>query len=388
MLAASLLRDLRPEHELLLALARTRLTDDAQRRIRAFLAERATEIDWGNFLDQAARHMLLPLVSRHMSRLRLCVSEEGRTLAPYRWIYTDVYDGSRQRNQALGDEYARAIRAFNSAGLTHVVRKGPVLGQYVYGDPSARRISNLDVLMHRTDFPLFQQVATDLGYGMGYLAANGSTIVPFDRNTVLYWRVHLTNTALPYQRVGDRNLVENYTLSPWFSLFQPMTGVKDDGDELIENSVPTTLYGEKTRMLSPVDQLLDCAVHVHVRATMLYYIESKKDLPIRNFLDLVELLKRVPDSLVSEFRAKVEKYDCGDSVYYSFHFARQLYPDAVTQELVDSFRPPNVDFLDEYGGFDGLRLRWQKGFAERLFDSRRAENAEARSKVPGPRSII
>lgn len=388
MLKTTELGELRPEHELILALSRPQLSSEDQHRIREFLTEKGEEIHWGEFIDQAARHMVLPLISRHLNTLRLTHSDSGKPLIPYRWIYHDAYEGSKRRNAALGKEYALVLRTLNEAGLPYLIRKGPVLGEHVYKDIAARRISNLDIFMARSDYPRFQEFATDLGYRMGELSKNGTSIVPFDRKTELYWKVNLTNTSLPYARLGDRDLVESYLLSSMFSLFQPMLGIRDDADEMLARSVPITLYGVQSRMLSPVDQVVDSCIQIHLRATLFYYIESNKDLLIRNYLDLAHLLQQAPPGFAAEFRETVDKYQIGRSVYYSMHFARLLYPEAVPVELMEAYRPDDIGYLEEYGGFDGVRFTWKNDFATRLFERTRTGEIEARSQVPGPRSFV
>jgi hypothetical protein len=388
MLQTTRLEGLRPEHELILALARPRLTPDDQECVRDFLTAHADVLDWGGFIDAASRHQVLPIIGRHLTRLRLTHDAGGKPLVPYRWIYDDVYQGSRRRNDALGQEYARVLRTLNDHGLRYLIRKGPVLGAHVYHDLAARRISNLDIFMRRTDYPQFQELATGLGYRMGELSANGSAIVPFARRTELYWKVNLTNTSLPYARVGDRDLVESYLLSSMFSLFQPMLGIKDDAAELLDRSVPTTLYGEPASMLHPADQMLDSCIQIHLRATLFYYIESRKDLLVRNFLDLAHLLRQASPEVLDELRVRVAKYGCGDSAYYSLHFTDQLYPGVVPPGLLASLRPGDDAYLDEYGGFDGVRHTWKSTFAQRLFDPHRVDEVAGRSQVPGPRSVI
>lgn len=388
MIHTSELRDLRPEHELVLRLARPTLTRDDQQGVREFVLRAGGDINWGEFIDQAARHQVLPIISRHLSRLRLTHSEEGKPLVPYRWIYSDVYEGSRRRNIALAKEYALVLRALNDAGVTFLIRKGPVLGEHVYHDPAARRISNLDIFLRRSDYPALQQIAADLGYKMGELSKNGSSIVPFDRKTELYWKVSLTNTSLPYARVGDRDLVESYLLSCMFSLFQPMLEIRDDADEFLERSVPVVLYGEPARMLHPTDQILDSLIQIHLRATLFYYIESGKDLLIRNFLDLAHLLQQASPATLEGLQDRVAAYKVGDSAYYSLHFTRLLYPEAVPAELLAAFQPADTAYLDEYGAFDGMRFAWERSFGERLFDRHRKEQVQGRSQVPGPRSFV
>ncbi|WP_194909501.1 nucleotidyltransferase family protein [Catenulispora rubra] len=378
----------RPEHHLIVALARPELTPTDRTAIRAFLTEHRADLEWGEFIDQASRHQVLPIVARQLTRHRLTHSEEGKPLIPYRWIYSDVYEGSRRRNEILAKEYALVLRTLNDSGLEYLIRKGPVLGEHVYHDPALRRISNLDVFMRRDNYPTWEKLAAGLGLQMGELSADGSSIVPFDRRTVLYWRMNLTNTSLPYARLGDRDVVESYLVSTMFSLFQPMLGIKDDAEDFLTRSLPTTLYGEPSRMLHPVDQMLDSLIQIHLRATLFYYIESGKDLLVRNFLDLAHLIRQAPPDYLNDLRERVAQFGVERSAFYSLHYTRLLYPEVVSAEAVEAFRPEDTGYLDEYGGFDGGHFIWQRSFAERLFDRRRIEEVAGRSQVPGPRSMV
>jgi hypothetical protein len=386
--ARTRLPGLRQEASLLLALARPRLAPDAQERIHEFLMRNGADLDWGLFLDQACRHGVLPLAGRNLIKYRLVHSAEGRTLAPYRWIYSYAYEGNRRRNFALGDEYAKVIRGLNSTGLPYAVRKGPVLTEGVYHDLGSRRMGDLDVLMHRSSLPEFASVARDLGYEQGHLSRNAEHVVPFDRETQLVWRVSLTNSTLPFLKPAQRDDVEVFVLDPCFNLFQPGSGITADVGDFLARACGTTAFGEPSRMLDPVDQVIDCCVQLHVEATTLMYIELGKDLMVLKFLDLVELLRRLPEEGRGSLSARAREYGAGASVFYAVHHAALIFPDDVAPDLVAEFDPGDPDFLDAYGTLDNQRLRWTSSFAERLFDSRRGRSLTAHSTVPGPRAIV
>jgi hypothetical protein len=382
------LRGLSPEASLLLALARLRLTATEQERIREFLATNAADLDWGLFIDQASRHGVLPLAGRNLIKYRLVHSREGRTLAPYRWIYAFVYEGNRRRNVAVSDEYDKVIRGLNTAGLTYVIRKGPILTEGIYRDLGSRRMGDLDVLMNPDSLPAFAAMAGDLGYEQGHLSGNAERVVPFDRETQLVWRVALTNSTLPFLKPAQRDDVEVFVLDPCFNLFQPRSGITADVADFLSRSVPTTAFGEPTRMLDPVDQVIDSCIQLHVEATTLMYIEIGKDLMVLKYLDLVELLRRLPPDGIQILSARARGGGFGSSVFYALHHAALIYPDDVPPVLVAGFDPGDPDFLDIYGALDNQRLRWDRGFAERLFDSQRGRSLSVRSTVPGPRAVV
>ncbi|MFJ2766854.1 nucleotidyltransferase family protein [Streptomyces sp. NPDC087300] len=382
------LSGLRPEAHLLIALARLRIDRTGQGAIRGFLTRHGAALDWGFFLDQAARHMVLPLVGRNLVRLRLTHGDDGRSLVPYHWIYAAVYEGNRRRNTAFAAEFAKVFRALAEAGIDYAVRKGPVLGEGVYLDRGARRMSDLDVLLRRADFALFGEIAAEQGYTLGQQSADGRRIEPFDRRTQVYWKVNITNVALPYIKLGHQDDLDQYILSGCFSLFQPMSGIRDDGEELLDRAVPTRLYGEPARMLDPVDQLIDGCVQIHVEANLLLHIENGKDLALRKFIDLAELLRLAPEGCLPEFEKRVAGYGCEESVAYALHRTDELYPGSVPASLISRFPVSRPELLEEYGRFDGAPRCWEMPFAERLFDPRRSHVARGRSQVPGPRSSI
>jgi hypothetical protein len=382
------LRGLRPEASLLMALARPRLTSAAQENIHDFLAVSGADLDWGLFLDQACRHGVLPLAGRNLMRYRLVHSAEGRTLAPYRWIYSYAYEGNRRRNIALADEYAKVVRALNMVGLAYAIRKGPVLTEGVYRDPGSRRLSDLDVLLHPQSFPKFAAIADELGYEQGHLSRNAEHVVPFDRETQLVWQVALANSPLPFLKPAHRDDVEVFVLDPCFSLFQSRSGIPANVGDFLARSVDTTTFGEPARMLDPVDQVIDCCVQLHVEATTLMYIEMGKDLMVLKFLDLVELLRGLSGEDCTALSARVQHYGLGEIAFYALYHAALLYPDDVPSDLVAEFDSGDPEFLETYGVLDDHRQRWDRSFAERLFDARRGQSLTPHSTVPVSRAIV
>ncbi|MDI5970993.1 nucleotidyltransferase family protein [Streptomyces sp. SL13] len=374
--------------ELLLTLARPRLTQEVCARVRDVLGTHGAGLDWGRFVDLAGRHGVLPLVGRNLIRHRLAQSDEGRPLAPYRWIYSYAYEGNRRRNQALADEYAKVLRAVDDAGIAYAIRKGQPLVDTVYGDPGARRVGDLDLLLRRDTLARVADALTDLGYAQGRQSQNGERIEPFDRRTQLFWRTKLTNVALPFVKLSHRDDVELFIIDPCTSLFQVSSGVEADVGDFLDRRVRRTVYGEPSFVMDRTDQLIDACVQLHVEATTLYYIEIGKDLTLLKFLELAELLRAADEDVAEEFRRRVDVYDCAGSVAWALHHTALLYPDAVPAALADGFPVADAATLDEYGAFDGQVHRWESDFTTRLFDPARNKDVTARSNVPGPRAAV
>ncbi|WP_406727095.1 nucleotidyltransferase family protein [Streptomyces sp. GD-15H] len=368
-----------PAHaRLLLTLARLRLDADQERLARS-LAGR-DDLDWGAFLDAAARHKLLPMVGRHVFAHRLDRERDGVKGFPYGWVFTTSYLGNRDRNLALYDEFGRVFRELGDAGVRHAVRKGFSLAEGEYGDPGLRRINDVDLLVDRDDVPRAHEVLERLGYTQGRLAEDGERVLPFSRKTQVFWRVNLSN-QLPYLKAGHRPDVPEFNVDLCHDIFQKKSGVSAPAAELLDRGVPAVLCGAPTWIPDPADRLLDLCSHLHKEATSLRFIEDSVDLQISKFLDVALVAGSYDETVWRAFLTRVGEYGAGPIAYYALHFTAELYPGAVPQEVLAALRPDDLAYLEQYGTLDGQTARWASPFLERLFDTGRKDGSE-RSNVP------
>lgn len=129
------------EERLVLLLARGRLTESEQARARSLLS---SVPDWTRCLRLARRHEVVPLVHRNLERLGfsgvLCEAREA------------LEAGRRAvaaRNALFARELAHAMRILADAGVPAIPMKGVLLADTLYGDPSLRDCSDMDVLVPR-----------------------------------------------------------------------------------------------------------------------------------------------------------------------------------------------------------------------------------------------
>ncbi|KMS72973.1 hypothetical protein ACM01_20940 [Streptomyces viridochromogenes] len=369
----------RLETALLLLLADVDLDEERVERCRELLARSGQELEWGFFVDQAARHRLLPLVARNILRHGL-----HRTSAiPYHWVYTFVYFGNRNRNDLLAREFGQVIRSLNDSGLRYAIRKGPVLGERLYGDAGLRPVSDLDVLVEPRDAAPAGAVLTGLGYVQGKLSSDGERIEPFSRRTKIYWQLNVP-VELPYQRISEHDSIETFIVDICSNVFQTRAdGARMTGD-LLELRTSVSLCGEQGFVLAPEDQFIDVCANLHMEATSLYYVTEGGDLEVLKFLDVAMGCRRITaENRWPTVRKRAEDLGVVESVYYALHHTALLYPESVPAEELVALRPADCDYLDEYGRFEGRPERWQQPFLQRLFDTRRT--AEVRQASPIPR---
>ncbi|WP_217254044.1 nucleotidyltransferase family protein [Streptomyces sp. AC602_WCS936] len=376
--AATEATGLPPHARLLLQLARLELDPARLAQVRALAADE--HLDWGAFLDAAARHKLLPLVGRHVFTYRIDRAADGQKGFPYGWVFTTAYVGNRHRNLALADEFGRLFGELSQAGIRHAVRKGFSLAETAYGDPAVRKINDLDLLVARDDAPRAHEVLERLGYTQGQLAEDSEQVKPFSRKTQIFWKVNLSN-QLPYVKAGHRPDLPEFNVDLCHDIFQKKSGVTAPAADLLVRADPVRLCGASTWVPDPLDRLLDLCSHLHKEATSLRFIEDSVDLQISKFLDIALVAAGFRPAQWEAFRARVGEYGAGSIAYYSLHFTARLYPEAVPTDVLDALRPRDTGYLDQYGTLDGQVGTWALGFLERLFDTGRKAGS-GRSNVP------
>jgi hypothetical protein len=150
-----------PEAELILLCAGLELGGVQRDRVGNLLR---TDVDWGNVLQLASKHGLLPLLFRHVQ-----ASVPGT--AP-KVVYAELWGKQeirKRRNQAMAEELLAVLRVFESHGIAAVPYKGPALAESVYGDCSLREFADLDVLLSPSDVLKAKRILEGRGYISRYL---------------------------------------------------------------------------------------------------------------------------------------------------------------------------------------------------------------------------
>jgi hypothetical protein len=374
-----------PAHvRLLLDLAALRPSQEAVARCRELID--SGEVDWAAFVDAAGRHKILPLVSKHLSHHRLDRggSGDGSQGLPYYWLYSYVYLANKARNEHIAEEFRRVLGALDAAGVRHAVRKGFVLAEHVYDDIGSRRINDLDVLVDRADAGAAHEVLLSLGYAQGKIARDGDEVVPFDRETQIFWRANLSN-QLPYVKPGGREDVPVLNVDLCHSIFQRRSAAAVPTADLLGRAVRVPLCGGEASVLDADDNLLDLCAHLHKEATGVLFVKEGVDLQLSKFLDVaVTCAAREPGSWPA-FVERVGACGAEEIVYSSLHFAAELFPGSVPVDVLARLRPADLSYLDAFGEFDGREQHWEIRFPERLFAFER-RHAGGESAVPGVRA--
>ncbi|MFI6743418.1 nucleotidyltransferase family protein [Nonomuraea sp. NPDC050451] len=368
--------NLRAEYRLLMLLSRIDLDAEDRAAVRELLAK-STDIDWGLFIDAAGRHRVLPLAAGNLARYDLAFDEsDGHRLLPYWWLFAGVPRANGERNAVLRAGYAPVLRALTEAGVPYVVRKGPAIGERLYGDSSLRVTNDLDIMVAESDLPRFADCLTSVGFQQGRLDRTRARIEPFSRSTTIYWKVHLVN-ELPFVRAAGFAGVDQYIVDAVTSTLHSAAARPGDTAEVLARAVPTVLHGEPSFVLDWPDWLHNLAVHLYEEAVSPYHIRRGKDLRLQKFVDIAAIVRasRGQDDW-DRFAALVSQYRTEREIYYTLHHTDLVFPGVVPPHILAALRPTDLVYLDEYGGLKRPAEAWSQPFLVRLFDTSRRHVAE------------
>jgi hypothetical protein len=143
----------RPEHDLLLCIARRDTNPDQLRS----LASR--ELDWDYVITVAYAHGLLPLLQKHLSNTDLVPAHILSLLK------RESLANSQNVLHLVGKQL-EIYKLFKAHRLRVALFKGPLLAQMAYGEMSLRQAGDIDLLISRRDFTQARLLLESLGYEM------------------------------------------------------------------------------------------------------------------------------------------------------------------------------------------------------------------------------
>ena len=149
--------------------------------------------DWELAIELASNHFVLPSIAG-----RLSVDQAGAALDPdLKTFFKGIHNGNIRRNEVFLRQIERFCRLANGLGIRPILLKGAAhLADDIYGDQGARFLSDIDVLVDRTDREKLLLAMKDQGYATRLRG----------KQEAAFWHEH--HHAPPMQDPDDRLIVE------------------------------------------------------------------------------------------------------------------------------------------------------------------------------------
>jgi hypothetical protein len=145
-----------PEVKLLLACARTNITDENAEYIKSLIAK---GINWQYLTKTAYEHALIPLLYTNLNAIAPETVPKDLLNQLRKLFYTNA-----QRSLHLTGELVKLLLLLKKNDILAVPYKGPVLANLLYGNVALRQFCDLDILVQSQDVLKFKQLLISQGY--------------------------------------------------------------------------------------------------------------------------------------------------------------------------------------------------------------------------------
>lgn len=268
------------------------------------------DLDWNYFFSQIKREGVSSLVYK-----TLFESNIDKSIMP-----DDVWNGLRAcyytvaaRNTLLYERLKEILHSLNQANIEVIILKGMALGQTVYNDIGLRPAYDIDILIHKNDFCLVEEILRRLGY-----INSSSYPEDFHKDNIMvdvHWE--LINVT----RVQSRSKCHRL-----------------DIEEIWQNSRYIGLSGQKVRVLLSEHCLMELCLHLvfhHGLNGLMWFIDIAK--VIDKYQNEIDWDKFIRDCL----RFKINK-----PVYYTLFYVKEILNQSVPQFVLDQLKPTRQNALE------------------------------------------
>jgi hypothetical protein len=231
------MRRTRPEHEVLLCIARRVLDTNNQTELRHVVQQ---SLNWDYLFSTAADHGLIPLLHQHLSAI-------AGDLVPGHFL-------ARLRQESVVNSQSVLLligklldvhRLFADNAIPVATFKGPLLAQLAYGEISLRQAGDIDLLISRQHFSRAKLLLESLGYQM------------FPKLTPAQLASHLSfHCEIQFMRDDGFTVIDlHWGLTPRSFVF------KLEADDVMSRLQPACLGGSQVQTFCTDDLIVYLAMH-------------------------------------------------------------------------------------------------------------------------------
>lgn len=269
-----------PEWTILELLARG-IVDNSERQLARDLLLSET-LDWGELLEQALRHKMLPMLAHHI------ISADLRFDIPMS-IYLHLESAlqwNRCQIELFRRETVRVAQALTGRGIPFVVTKGMAFESTLYEGLGTRYMNDIDFMIPPRERDAVMGVMQELGFRAFFDWAKDARR---EEISSLLNRDHLPKLAREIDQPGIRLINIDVANS--------LTWTKSPFDvpveEALENPVEqpvSGMPGVSIPCFHPIYQLLFTVLHLFREAWLQKFVEFGTDVGLMKFGDVIRLI--------------------------------------------------------------------------------------------------
>jgi len=275
--------------------------------------EKLRAVDWESLVQFAVRQSVAPLLYHRLKTVYTSVNIPARL----KHKLQKAYLASGMQNTCLYSELSKIIKAFQNEKLPVIVLKGAHLAQNVYGDITLRSMSDVDILVRKTDLLKAEEKLLEMGYSSSRVK---------EIEVVCAKSQHIP----PVTKPGGLSIEIHWTIE------SPTSPFTIDVDGLWKRAQPAMIAGVEVLVLSPEDFLLHLCLH----SAYHHFFE----LGLRSLCDLLETTRYYRNKIDwTQVEHRASQWNAKKPVYLTLHLAKELLAAEVPNKLLNALKPKTFD---------------------------------------------
>ncbi len=356
-----------PEWAVLELLCLGLITEEEQNAFHELVKSGA--LNWGELLEQALRHKMLPLLAFHT-----LMAEPG-TAVPRRVQdhFRSVMDLNRHKRTIWYPEADRIIRFLAERNVQVLGRKDVAFESRLYGGNSSRRFGDIDLLIAPQDREAVLEALPELGYQPGLFDWNTQQLAPIPRQHLMIFRLNPDHLPVHSRLTGDPMM---QYLEVDFA--NSLTWHGSDYEVPLDIAMAEISYepvagfpGMEIPCLSAPFQFIGTVLHLFREAWFERWLEWEQDVDLTKFSDVIRLWRADEEVLAtSSFAQMLEEFNIVEPMVWVLEHLDRAFQMNIVASLGLEGR------VDEEWLFSGRAsgknlFRWRGSMRERLYSKNR-----------------
>lgn len=334
------------------------------------------QLDWADVIFQMITHRTLNMFYYNLKKFGLfeMPEKEIQRLLESQWL---VYG---ERNRCYLGYLSEVMIALKKYNVVVPILKGNLLASLVYPAIEARIFNDLDLLMKLDDVNNVTKALEEAGFIQGFYDEEKKVVVEATRKAKVLTQM-VSHELQEFQKVCDNPFAKLVQVDVNHDiLWKGNCPYKIDTRDLIGRAVPVEINGVNGYMLDSIDNIIQLSCHLYKEATLMIWITDIRDLKIYKFADLYMYIRKYHADIDWKLLVdRVKGYGIDKIIYYNFHYIEIMFGELIPKEVMDSLRPEDLTYLDEYGIENQEPSVWKVDFFTRLFDTNRVLSVEGQT---------
>ena len=323
-------------------------------------------IHWGELLEQALRHKMLPVLAFHAT------ADKFREAIPrfVRHHLQTALDLNRYKTAIFRGAAATIVKAFDEQGIRFVGTKGIVFEGTLYGGNGSRNFSfDMDFMIAPDDRDVVISTMHRLGYQMGEFGWKAGLVKAYSRQKMLIYQLNPDHVPV-FARLIDDSIVKCVSVD----FANSFTWTRSSFEVPIETALAKVLHQPipghsdiQMPVFPPNFQFIFTVLHLFREAWFESWLNIEQDVNLSKFADVVRLWHAHRKELQSaNFVQKMEEFGIVEPVLWVLeHLDRTLHT-GIVPALGIQARVSESWLVSAHTTGGGMR-QWKGTMRQRLY---------------------